>query len=168
LIVKGALEEGEDFVFGEGVEGVDAAAGEQGGDDLERGVLSGGSDEADGAVFDVGQEGVLLGLVEAVDLIDEEDGAGAEFRRFFGVDHDLLDLLDAGEHGGELDEAGAGDVGDDAGEGGLADSGRSPEDHRGRVVALDLNAERLAGGEEMLLADVLVEVARAHAVGERG
>ena len=106
--VKGALEEGEDFVFGEGVEGVDAAAGEQRGDDFEGGVLGGGSDEADRAVLDVGQEGVLLGLVEAVDLIDEEDGAGAESRRFFGVDHDLLDLLDAGEDGGELDEAGAG------------------------------------------------------------
>ena len=165
---EGALEKGEDLVFGEGLEGVDAAAGEQRRNDLKGRVLGGGSDEADGAVLDVGEEGVLLGLVEAVDLVDEEDGAGAEFGGFFGVNHDLLDLLYAGEDGGELDEAGAGDVGDDAGEGGLADSGRSPEDHRGGVVALDLDAEGLAGGEDMLLADVLIEVAGAHAVGERG
>ena len=164
-VSEGAGEEGEDLVFGEGVEGVDAAAGEQRRNNLERRVFGGGSDEADGSVLDVGEEGVLLGLVEAVNLIDEEDGAGAEFRRFFGVDHDLLDLLDAGEDGGELDEAGAGDVGDDAGEGGLADSGRSPEDHGGGVVALDLDAEGLAGGEDVLLADVFVEVAGAHAVG---
>ena len=89
------------------------------------------------------------------------------FRRFFGVGHDLLDLLDAGEDGGELDEAGAGDVGDDAGEGGFADAGRSPEDHRGGVVALDLHAEGLAGGEEMLLPDEFVESAGTHALGER-
>ena len=107
---EGALEQSEDFVFAEGVQGVDAAAGEERGDDLKGRVLGCGADEADGAVLDVGQEGVLLGFVEAVNLIDEEDGAGAESGGFFGVDHDLLDLLDAGEDGGELDEGGAGGV----------------------------------------------------------
>ena len=155
-------------VFGEGDEGVDAAAGEQRGVDLEGGVLGGGADEADGAAFDVGQEGVLLGLVEAMDLVDEEDGARAEAGGLFGLDHDLLDLLDAGEDGGELDEAGLGALGDDLGEGGLADAGRAPEDHGGGVVALDGEAERLAGAEEVLLAGVFVEGARAHALGERG
>ena len=71
------------------------------------------------------------------------------------------------EDGGELDEGGLGGVGDDFGEGGFADAGRAPEDHGGGVVALDLDAERLAGGEEMLLADELIEGAGAHALGER-
>ena len=57
--------------------------------------------------------------------------------------------------------------GDDLGECGLADAGRSPEDERAEIVALDLDAERLAGGDEVLLADELVEGARTHAVGER-
>ena len=65
-----------------GVQGVDAAAGEQGGDDLEGRIFGGRADEADGAVLDVGQEGVLLGFVEAMDLVDEEDGARAEVRAF--------------------------------------------------------------------------------------
>jgi hypothetical protein len=90
--------------------GVDAAAGEQRGVDFEGGVFGGGADEADAAALDVGQEGVLLGLVEAMDLVDEEDGARAVGGGLFGVDHDLLDLLDAGEDGGELDEAGVGEV----------------------------------------------------------
>ena len=96
------------LVFGERLQGVDAAAGEQRGDDLERRVLGGGADQADGAALDVGQKGVLLRLVEAMDLVDEEDGARAELRGLFGIDHDLLDLLDAGEDGGELDEGGLG------------------------------------------------------------
>ena len=119
------------------------------------------------AALDVGQESVLLGFVEAVDFVDEEDGARAEGRGFFGVDHDLLDFFDAGEDGGEFDEAGAGLFGDDFGEGGLADAGRAPEDDRGGIVALDQHAERLAGPEEMLLAGELVEGAGAHALGER-
>ena len=57
--------------------------------------------------------------------------------------------------------------GDDLGEGGFADAGRSPEDHGGGVVALDLHAQRLAGAEEVLLADVFVEGAGPHALGER-
>src|SRR5208283_5552282 len=83
-----------------------------------------------------------------------------------GIAHDLLDFLDAGENGGELDEVGFGDAGDDLGEGGLAGSGGSPEDHRGRIIAFDLQAEGFAGADEMLLPDKFVEGARAHAIGE--
>jgi len=42
---------------------------------LEGGVLGGGTDEGYGAILNVGQERILLGLVEAVDFIDEEDGS---------------------------------------------------------------------------------------------
>ena len=104
---EGAVEEGDDLGLLQGAERVDAAAGEQRGVDFEAGVLGGGADEADAAALDVGEEGVLLGLVEAVDLVDEEDGAGAVGGGLFGVDHDLLDFFYAGEDGGELDEGGA-------------------------------------------------------------
>ena len=53
-----------------------------------------------------GQEGVLLALVEAVDLVHEEDGALAAARAVgLGLGHDLADLLDAGQHGREGHEA---------------------------------------------------------------
>ncbi len=84
-----------------------------------------------------------------------------------GVGHDLLDFLDAGKHGGKLDELGLGDVGDDLGERGLAGAGRAPENHRSRVVALDLHAQRFAGADQVLLADEFVERAGTHAIGER-
>ena len=49
-------------------------AREQRGDDAERRVLGRGRDEDDGAVLDAGQQRVLLGLGEAVDLVEEEHG----------------------------------------------------------------------------------------------
>ena len=55
--------------------------------------------------LDVGQEGVLLGAVEAVDLVDEEEGAPAlGLAQAHRLGHDLLDLLDAGGDGREGDE----------------------------------------------------------------
>ncbi len=48
----------------------------------------------------------------------------------------------------------------------LPTPGGAPEDEAGGVVVFDLQAERFAGGEEMGLAEELVEGARAHALGE--
>ncbi len=76
-----------------------------------------------------------------------------------------LDFLDAGEDGGKLDEIGLGDAGNDLGEGGFAGARWAPEDHRGRVIALDLHAQWLAGAYQVLLSDEFVERARAHAIG---
>ena len=83
LVGEGAVEQRDEFVFGERLKSVDAAAGEQRGDDFEGGVLGGGADKPDGAALDVGKEGILLRLVEAMDLVDEEDGARAVVRRLF-------------------------------------------------------------------------------------
>ena len=53
----------------------DAAARNERGVDGEIRILSRGPDEDDGAVLHPGEQGVLLGLVEAVHLIDEKDGS---------------------------------------------------------------------------------------------
>ena len=164
---EGALQELDDLIFGELLEDVDAAAGEESAVDFEGWIFGGGADEADAAFFDVRKKGILLGFVEAVNFVDEDDGAGAVLAGAVGVGHDLLDFLDAGEDGGELDELGFGDAGDDFGERGFAGAGRAPEDHGGGIVALDLNTQGLAGADKMFLADELFEGARAHAVGER-
>ena len=54
-----------------------APAREQRRVDLEVRVLGGRADQRDGPLLDRGQERVLLGLVEAVDLVEEEDRAPA-------------------------------------------------------------------------------------------
>ena len=50
------------------------ASGQQGGNDLKRWVLGGGTNEDDGTCLDIGQKGVLLRFIEAVNLIDKNDG----------------------------------------------------------------------------------------------
>ena len=77
----------------------------------------------------MGQEGILLRFVETVNLVDEDDGAGAVLAGAIGIAHHLLDFLDAGHHRGKLDEVGFGDASNDLGERGLAGARRSPEDH---------------------------------------
>ncbi len=156
-------EQDGDAIFAERFEHIDAAAGEQRRDDFKRRILSCRADEADDAALDVGQKGVLLGLVEAVNLVDEEDGAGVHLRGLRGGRHHLLDLLDAAHDGGELDEAGLRGFSNDFGESGFAYAGRTPEDHGAGVVALNLHAEGFAGAEQVFLAAVFLEGARTHA-----
>src|SRR5699024_6412504 len=147
-------------------------AGQQRGDHREVRVLRGRGDERDPAVLDAGQQGVLLGLREAVDLVDEQYGLAADGPQPGArlIDH-LADVLDAGEHGGDLDELAVAGLGDDVGERGLAGAGRTPQDHRGRcgagVVGGDQAAQGAAGLERVVLTDHLVEGARPHPHRER-
>ena len=77
---------------------------------LERRVLRRRADQDDRAGLDVRQERVLLRLVEAVDLVDEEHRPPAALAaRCVGRGDDLADLLDAGRDGAEGDEVGAGE-----------------------------------------------------------
>ena len=59
---------------------VDLRAREQRGVDLEVRVLGGRPDQGHEAVLDRRQQSVLLGLVEAVDLVEEEDRRRGRFR----------------------------------------------------------------------------------------
>src|SRR6185437_11171301 len=111
-------------------------------------------------------EGVLLGFVEAMDFVDEDNCASAILTRSFGLRHHLLDLFDPREHGAELDELGASHAGNDFRECSLTGAGRAPEDKRAEVVTFNLGAQRFTGANEVLLADIFVERARAHAVGK--
>ncbi len=166
-IAERSAQKHDNLIFGQRLQHVDAAAREQRGVDFERRIFGGGSDQANAAFLDVRQEGILLRFVEAMNFVDEDDGARAVLAGAVGIAHDLLDFLDAGEHGGKLDEVGLGDAGDDLGKRRLAGAGRAPEDHRGGIIALDLHAQRLARTDQVLLPDEFVERARAHAIGER-
>jgi hypothetical protein len=146
---------------------VDLGAGKERGDDFEGGIFGGGADEENVAGFNVREEGVLLGFVEAVDFVDEDDGAEAGAGFFLGFGHDFFDFLDATGDGAEGDEFGFGQAGDEACESGFAAAGRAPEEHRREIVGFDLDAEWFARAEEFFLADEFVEGAGTHALGER-
>ena len=118
--------------------------------------------------FDVRQKRVLLRLVEAVDLVDEEHRPPpALAARALGGGDDLLDLLDAGRHGAERDEVGAGERREQSRQRRLARARRAPEDQRMQRAVIERLCERPAGAEEVILSDELVERARPHPLGQR-
>ena len=96
------------------------------------------ADHDDRALFDVGQEHVLLRLVEAVNLVDEEDGAPAPHLEPVPRAGDgVANLGDAAGRGVQRVEGRAGVLGDDAGERGLAGAGRAVEDDRHQPVGVE-------------------------------
>ena len=73
-------------------------AGEEGGVEFEAGVFCRGTYQKNGAIFHIGQEAVLLGFVEAVDFVDEQEGALAILAADFGGFEDFAQVGDAGEN----------------------------------------------------------------------
>jgi hypothetical protein len=150
----------------EPVEDEHLAAGEERAVEFEAGVLGGGADEDDRAVFDVGQERVLLGAVEPVDLVDEQHGALADLAALPCGAEDFPQVGDPGERRGERLEREVRLLGEEARDRGLAAPGRAPQDRGDGFAARDHPPERRIGGEEVVLADDLGECARAQPVGE--
>ena len=145
---------------------MDAGAGQERRVHLERWILRRGADEHHGAPFHMGQEGILLRLVEAVRLIDEEH------RRNAGVGLCLGDggahVAHPGEHRREAGPTGAGGVGEELRQGRLAAARRPPQDHRCHPAGRRLAAERRVRPQEVALADELIQARRPHARGEGG
>ncbi len=167
FVSEGAAKKLDDLWRGEWIKEVDFGAGKQGADNFEGRILRGRADENDVAGFDVREKGILLGFVEAVDFVDENNGAIAGARFVFRGGHHFLDFLDAGENGAEGDEIGARQAGDEARERGFSAAGRAPKKHGADVVTFDLKTKRLAGTEQFFLADEFVERAGTHTLGER-
>jgi hypothetical protein len=147
---------------------VQPRAREQRAVDVVVGILGGGPDQRDQARLDHRQQGVLLGLVEAVDLVQEEDRALA--RRPEPVAGPLDHGVDVGLSGvdrRELLEGGVGEPRDQAGQGRLAGARRAVEDRGADAVLVDRPSQRLARPDQVQLAGDLVEGRRAQAVGQR-
>ena len=143
------------------------AARQQSRVELEARVLGGGADERDRAVLDVWQEAVLLGAVEAVDLVDEKQCLLAGAGGGAGLGEDLLEVSDSRKHCRYGNEAHSDCIGEKPGDAGLAGAGRSPQDHRGELAGDDHSPDGAIRAGQMLLADDLVEAARPQPVGKR-
>ena len=87
--------------------------------------------------FDVREERVLLRLVEAVDLVDEEDRLAPHLESLLGVRHHLAHSWNPFSDGREGDEVAIGVLGDQPAEGGLAGAGRALEHHGADAPLLD-------------------------------
>ena len=150
------------------VEPHDAHAREQGMVDLEEGILRRRADEDEPAILDVGQQHILLALVEAVDLVDEYDCAALVVAaRLIRLLDDAPQVADARRDRIELLERAVRHRGNHLRERRLARARRSVEDDGRDLVHLDHAAQEVAAPDRLLLADELVKIARAHAARER-
>src|SRR5262249_4725439 len=113
------------------------------------------------------QERVLLGAVEAMDLVDEQKrplpSLASGTRR---VKH-LLEVGDARKDRGNLLEVEGSRPRQEPGDRGLAGAGRPPEAERPEGTGMGQARGRACRAEQMVLADDLAELARPQLVGER-
>ena len=109
-------------------------AAEQGGVQRKAGVFGGGADQRDGAALDIGQKAVLLGTVEAVDLVNEQQRATplqAECALCLGKD--AFEVRDPGKYRADGGVAHADAVGQQPGDAGFARARRPPQNRRGQA-----------------------------------
>ena len=157
----------QDVLLLQRLEHEDAAARQKSAVDLERRVLRRRADEDDASLFHERQKSILLRLVEAMNLVDEEDRALAVRRVLLRLLHDRANLLDAARHGGKVDETSLRLPRNDACERRLADARRSPEDHREDLVLGDELREHLSLAHEVLLPHIVRQPFRSHACRQR-
>jgi hypothetical protein len=128
-VCQGAVEQQPRLLLVQPSELENARARDQRADDFEIRILGGRADQRHHAGLDVRQQRVLLGLVPAMDLVHEQDGArvvqAAAFER---LGDDLAQVGFARQDGRDGDEVALGAVGDDLRQGGLAGAGRPPQD----------------------------------------
>ena len=141
------------------MEHVDPAAGKKRRDDFEGGIFGRRADQPDESVFDGVEQRVLLGLVEPVDFVDEEDGPS--FPPSSGAPAAFSSTsrtsLTPGGHRVQLVEIRPSVARDDARERRLPRPRGAPEDHGRHPVLLDEHPEGLAGTEKVFLSDETVQ-----------
>ena len=130
-------------------------------------IFGGGADQNDGAVFHHRQEAVLLGAVEAVNLVDEQQRALPGLAAAARLLEHLLQVRDAGEDRGDLLEMQVGRLRQKPRHRGLAGAGRAPEHEAAERARRQHAGKRAVGPEQMILPDHLVELLRAQPVGKR-
>lgn len=132
------------------------------------GIFSRGAYKNNSALLDGGQEGIGLGLVEAVALVEHEIGALAvHLQVVFRLLHGFFDVRHARLHGVELYELAVGGLGDYIGEGSFTRAGRAVKYAAAQAVERDSAAQKAALGNYVFLTYEVVEVVGAHALGER-
>ena len=140
---------------------------QQRGVEFERRIFGGGADQHHGAVFHHRQERILLGAVEAMHLVDEQQRALAGLAPGARGVERLLQVGDAGKHRRDLLEMQFGGVRQQPRHRGLAGTRRAPEDQRAQRARRQHPRQRAVGSEDMILPDHVRQRARAQPVRQR-
>ena len=113
------------------------------------------------------QKSVLLGLVEAVDFIHEQNGLlAAQAQLLPGIVDDRPNVFDTREHCRKVGKMRAGLARDDAGQCGFTATRRTPQDHGEDLVLFDGQTDHGPLADQVPLTDEFGEVTRPHALGQ--
>src|SRR5258708_1548346 len=157
-------ENGQDLFLIQTVQHEDACARQERGINFKTWILGSGSDKRDDAALDMWQDSILLRFVEAVYLIDEQDGALlAELLQFAGILYHFTQVCDACRDGTERDEVGMSLASNHLCQCCFAAAGWPPQNHRGNAVLFNAATQDPPWRQEMLLPENLVQCARTHA-----
>ena len=133
---------------------------------LEGRIFGGGTDEGDGALLHMRQEGILLRLVEAMHLIHEQHRALPQPLRGLSGLHRLAHIAHAAQDGAQGNPAPAGPLRQQLGQGGLAGTGRPPKDHGVNAALGDQPAQRRIVAQQMRLPGEVGDGRRPQPVGQ--
>ena len=125
-------------------------------------VFGRGADQDHPTVLDRLQQRVLLALVEAMDLVDEEDRAAARWQGCATRLDCLSNVGDPGADRRKFDDVRAGGRRQDRSQRRFARARRPPEDQRGKLTALSDGPERRAWPDQVLLPHELVQRVGTH------
>ena len=168
LVRQGPPDDRRHLFVGQRFQAVDPEARQQRRVHLEVRILRGGADEGDGPFLDMGQKRVLLSLVEAMDLVDEEDRlAAVESEPVASFRNQRAHFGDAAHDGRDRHEMGTHRIGQDAGQAGLAAARGPPEEDRSQAAALGDATQGSSFPDQLFVADDLVNVPGAHPGGQR-
>ena len=154
--VQGPQHGGQRLLRRQGLELEHRAAGQQGVVHIEIGILRGGGDEGDLAVFHELQQALLLLLVEILDLVQvQQHPVGGQHG--VHVRDDGLHILQRRGGGVQVVQGLFRALGNDGGDGGFAGAGGAVEDHVGGGPALDEPPQQGAGAQQVLLPRHLIQ-----------
>ena len=142
------------------------AARDQSTRERERGILGRGPDQCYRAVLDLVQQPVLLGAVEAVDLVDEQQRPPPARPQPARLLVALAQVGDPGHHRRERQQRLIHLPRQQPGERGLPAARRPPQDQRGQPPPRQHPRQRRLGRQQVLLAHKLAQLRRPQQVGK--
>ncbi len=136
--------------------------------DFEIGILCGSADQNERAVFHIGKQHILLALVEAMNFIDENNGAPAIVRELLlRLHHHIANIFDAAGRGIHLHETTLRHLRNHRSDGGLPAPRRSEQEKRRDRILLDHAIQKRLPPDGRLLPHDLIEPPRPHAIRQR-
>ena len=111
----------------------------------------------------MGQECILLTLVEPVHLIDKDDGALRlqALKRLICFFDSLANVFDAAQHRADANKLRIKRIGHESGNGGLAHARRAPQNTTVRLSRLKGQTQRQTFTQQVLLANHLTQASGA-------